>query len=151
MADEATVTMSFTGLPTEISKTLTGLSASLTPANDDQKWYFKTTTVGTAQNVVLIAGGLFKRVAIAQASAHDTADAADEVKFLLVRNLDSSENIFLSLDNNETNAVADIDAVKVPANMTWFGFFDKLKVGDLHARASGSCECEVYAIIDVSP
>jgi predicted secreted protein len=54
MADDATISLNATVLPDEISKTIAG-SVTITPADANDKWYYKLTSVSNA-STDLIAG-----------------------------------------------------------------------------------------------
>ena len=47
MADDATISLNATVLPDEISKTIAG-SVTITPADANDKWYYKLTSVSNA-------------------------------------------------------------------------------------------------------
>ena len=147
MADAATIVMSATILPDEIAKTLTSLSAGFTPADANDKWYFKVTTTSTAQGVDLISGAFLSEEAVG--AAHDTVATGDKVKFLFIKNTDGSNDVYLTLDGNTSNATSDGDAIKIPAGKSWFGNLPNTTVANLHViSSSGTPVCVVAAIID---
>jgi hypothetical protein len=147
MADDATITLSAIILPDEIAKTLTSLSAGFTPKNADDKWYFKITATSTSQNQDLISGAFISEEAVG--TAHDTVHVDDKVEFLFVKNTDGSNDVYLTLDGNASNATSDVDAIKIPAGKVWFGNLPNTTVGNLHVIAnSGTPACIVAAIID---
>jgi len=147
MADAASITMSATILPDEIAKTITGLTAGYTPADANDKWYFKISTISTSANEALIAGSYISEETGPR--AHDTIATSDKVKFLFIKNTDGSNSAYLTFDNNTSAATSVGDALVIPAGSSWFGLFENLTVDDLHARsASGSPILQVAAILD---
>ena len=147
MADASSVTMRVTILPDEISKTITSLTNGYTPADANDKWYYKITTTSTAQDKDLISGAFISEEAVG--TAHDTISTSDKVKFLWIKNTDGSNNVFLTLDGNASNSTSDADAIKITAGNSWFGVFDNLTVANLHVISnSGSPILQVAAIID---
>ena len=147
MADAASVTMSVTILPDEISKTIASLTSGYTPGDSTEKWYYKITAISNASDKDLITGTFISEEAVTV--AHDTVSTSDKVKFLWVKNTDSTNNAFLSFDNNASNAVGDVDALKIAAGASWFGVFDSLLVGSLHVISNSSNPIlQVAAVID---
>ena len=147
MADAARVTLSVTILPDEISKTIADLTSGYTPADANDKWYYKISTVSTSANEALIAGSYISEET--GPTVHDTVATGDKIKFLFVKNTDGSNAAFLTFDNNTSAATTVGDALKIPAGYSWYGLFDNLTVDDLHARsASGSPILQVAAILD---
>ena len=151
MADAASVTMSVTILPDEISKTITGLSSSYTPADGTEKWYYKITTISDAAGIDLIEGAFISEEAIVD--PHDTVNTADKVKFLWIKNTSATDAAYLTFDANASNVITTQDSLKIPLGTTWFGVFDNLLVSDLHARAASSKTpvLQVAAIITDMP
>ena len=89
-----------------------------------------------------------------EATAHELVVAADEVSFLFVQNLDSSNAIYLHFNSVAVTAFAITlpDVLIIPAGTSWFGTFQKLTVAGLNVRtASTTVVCNVAAIIDTTP
>ena len=153
MADAASITMSATILTDEIAKTIAGLTAGHTPADSDENWYYKTTSITTAVSKNLIVGSLLDEPAVGV--AHDVVEpATDLIKFVFVQNTSGSIPIYLYF-----NSVAVVDfvttavnALVIPVSSTWFGNFTTLTVDGLNARtATGTAVCKVAAIIETNP
>ena len=83
MADAATISMSATLLPDEIQKTLTGLTATVTPTDGNDKWFYGLINV-TNTSADLIAGNfLSTAVGIDTGSSSPAITTSDLVKFYL--------------------------------------------------------------------
>jgi len=152
MADAASVALSVTILPDEISKSITGLSGGHTPADADEKWYYKVTTCSGTASQNLIVGSLLDEPAAV--TAHDIAALTDEIKFLFIKNTDASNAVYLHFNSVAvaTAAITLPNVLKIPAGSSWFGNFDKLTVDGLNARTAGSSVvCQVAAIIETAP
>ena len=85
MADDAIVSTTVTVLPDEIAKNFTG-SMSVAPADANDKWYYKLTTISTTSGD-LIAGNFTDYTAVAAASAPSAVATGDKVKFLFIQKL----------------------------------------------------------------
>ena len=85
MADDASITISATILPDEISKTISG-SMTVTPDDANDKWYYKLTAC-TTTSTDLIAGYFTDYTAVDDDTAPTAVDAADKVKFLFIKRL----------------------------------------------------------------
>ena len=96
MADDAVVTVSATVLPDEIQKTFSS-SMTVTPADGNDKWYYKLTSVSNA-STDLMAGYYIDYTAVDDDTAPTAIDAADKVKFLFVKNTDAAESVYIVLD-----------------------------------------------------
>ena len=70
MADDASVTISATILPDEISKTISG-SMTVTPDDTNDKWYYKLTAC-TTTSTDLIAGSFLDYTAVDDDPSGDT-------------------------------------------------------------------------------
>ena len=86
MADAASVTLSATVLPDEIAKTISG-SMTVTPADANDKWYYKLTAVSTA-STDLMAGYFTDYTGVDDDTAPTAVHTADKVKFLFIKNTD---------------------------------------------------------------
>ena len=166
MADAATITLSATILPDEIQKTLTGLSATFTPANANDKWIYGHINV-TNSSADLIAGK-FLQLATGTDTGSSPADitTSDLVKFLFIKNTAttdgstaSTESIVICFDGGAA-AYNLVDGIEIGAGEAWYGKLPNTTVGNLHAisvdtnmAGSGSAgeadvQCIVAAIID---
>ena len=151
MADAASVTISATVLPDEIAKTISG-SMTVTPADTSEKWYYKFTSC-TATSTNLIAGYFLDYTAVDDDTAPTAVDAADQVKFLFVKNTSAADSVMISVDGG-TAAFNLADGVFIGAGESWFGRLPNTTVDNLHAISSdladagdASCDLIVAAII----
>ena len=144
MADDATITMSVTILPDEISKTISSLSASYTPADATEKWYYKYTTVSNT-STQLISGSMLSDKNIG--NAHDTiTPGSDIVKFLYIKN-NGSNIVYLRLDGTSVSSTSK-PAIIIPSGKAWFGLL-QCEVEELVAITNNSTSaCDVAAVID---
>ena len=133
MADDATISISATLLPDEISRVISG-SMTVSPDDANDKWYYKLTAV-TTTSADLIAGAFLDYTAVDQDTAPTAIDAADKVKFLFVQNQSSADGIYLCFD--DAAAVnSGVDNIFVGPNQTWFGRLPNTIVSSLHAISS---------------
>ena len=133
MADDATVSISATILPDEISRTISG-SMTVTPDDANDKWYYKLTAV-TTTSADLIAGRFIDYTAVDQDTDQTAVSTSDKVKFLFLQNTSSADGIYVCFDG-DTAANNLVDAVFVGANQTWFGRLPNTTVGNIHAISS---------------
>ena len=130
MANDATVNITATILPDEISKTLSG-SMTVTPDDANDKWYYKKTEV-TTTSADLIAGSFLDYTAVDQDTAPTAVATGDKVKFLFVKNTSTTYGIMLSIDAG-TAAFNLADGIFVGPSQSWFGRLPNVTVADLHA------------------
>jgi len=130
MANDATVNITATILPDEISKTLSG-SMTVTPDDANDKWYYKKTEV-TTTSADLIAGSFLDYTAVDQDTAPTAVATGDKVKFLFVKNTSTTDGIMLSIDAG-TAAFNLADGIFVGPSQSWFGRLPNVTVADLHA------------------
>ena len=130
MANDATVNITATILPDEISKTLSG-SMTVTPDDANDKWYYKKTEV-TTTSADLIAGNFIDYTAVDQDTAPTAVATGDKVKFLFVKNTSTTDGIMLSIDAG-TAAFNLADGIFVGPSQSWFGRLPNVTVADLHA------------------
>ena len=130
MANDATVNITATILPDEISKTLSG-SMTVTPDDANDKWYYKKTEV-TTTSADLIAGNFLDYTAVDQDTAPTAVATGDKVKFLFVKNTSTTDGIMLSIDAG-TAAFNLADGIFVGPSQSWFGRLPNVTVADLHA------------------
>ena len=164
MADTATITMNAVLLPDEITKTLSNLTYSYTPADANDKWFYRLINV-TNSSADLISGAfLSKSDGEATATAAvDIAAGSDLVKFLFIKNTGTTdgstttdESIYICFDGG-TAAHNLADAIEIGAGESWYGKLPSTIVGNLHAvsgdsgassSGEGNVQCVVAAIID---
>ena len=166
MADAGTISMSATLLPDEVQKTLTGLTATFTPADANDKWFYSLINV-TNSSTDLIAGNFLSTAAgIDTGSSSPAISTSDLVKFLFIKNTGttdgstlSTESIVICLDGG-TAAYNLADGIEIGAGEAWYGKLPNTTVGNLHAisvdsnmAAGGSAgeadvQCIIAAIID---
>ena len=152
MANAASVTISATILPDEIAKTIAG-TMTVTPADADDKWYYKKTTVlHTGGTVDLIEGEFLSPETIG--TGHDTVATGDLVKFLFVKNTDADEYLVLSITAG-TAAFDLANTIWVGPGESWFGRLPNTVVSSIHAISSdvadageGAVEVVVAALIE---
>jgi|TARA_R100000426_G_scaffold11276_1_gene11749 hypothetical protein len=130
MANDATVNITATILPDEISKTISG-SMTVTPDDANDKWYYKKTEV-TTTSADLIAGNFIDYTAVDQDTAPTAVATGDKVKFLFVKNTSTTDGIMLSIDAG-TAAFNLADGIFVGPSQSWFGRLPNVTVADLHA------------------
>ena len=133
MADDATVSISATLLPDEISRTISG-SMTVTPDDANDKWYYKLTAV-TTTSADLIAGRFIDYTAVDQDTDQTAVSTSDKVKFLFMQNQSSADGIYVCFDG-DTAANNLVDAVFIGPNQTWFGRLPNTTVGNIHAISS---------------
>ena len=155
MANAATVTMSLTVLPDGISKTFSDLTASYTPADISEGWYYKLTDITTTSqnliagdddvgagqgNAVYLQMGSTKAMGgIATHTAFPAIDgSADQVKFVIIRHMATTDDGTTATDESIyvgigiTALHSDAKCIEIPAGHTWYGRFNTLLVNDLH-------------------
>ena len=130
MANDATVNITATILPDEISKTISG-SMTVTPDDANDKWYYKKTEV-TTTSADLIAGNFIDYTAEATETAPTAVATGDKGKFLFVKNTSTTDGIMLSIDAG-TAAFNLADGIFVGPSQSWFGRLPNVTVADLHA------------------
>ena len=152
MADDATISISATLLPDEISRVISG-SMTVSPDDANDKWYYKLTAV-TTTSADLIAGAFLDYTAVDQDTAPTAVDAADKVKFLFVQVQSSADGIYLCFDNAAA-VNSGVDNIFVGPNQTWFGRLPNTTVANIHAISSdigdvgdASANVIVAALID---
>ena len=133
MADDATISISATLLPDEISKVISG-SMTVTPVDANDKWYYKLTAV-TTTSADLIAGSFLDYTAVDQDTAPTAITTSDKVKFLFMQNTSSADGIYVCFDGG-TAANDLVDGVFIGPNQTWFGRLPNTTVANIHAISS---------------
>ena len=133
MADDATINLTATILPDEISKTISG-SMTVTPDDANDKWYYKLTEV-TTTSADLIAGYFLDYTAVDQDTAPTAVATGDKVKFLFVKNTSTADGIMLSIDaGTAANDLAD--GIFIGPEQSWFARLPNVTVADVHAISS---------------
>ena len=146
MADDAVVTVSATVLPDEIQKTFSS-SMTVTPADGNDKWYYKLTSVSNA-STDLMAGYYIDYTAVDDDTAPTAIDAADKVKFLFVKNTDAAESVYIVLDAG-TAAASTADGITLGPSESFALRLPNATVADIHAISSaGTVTCIVCALLD---
>ena len=106
MADDATISLTATILPDEISKTISG-SMTVTPDDANDKWYYKLTAI-TTTSADLIAGRFIDYTAVDQDTDMTAVSTSDKVKFLFIKNTSTADGIVICLDGGTAaNDLAD--------------------------------------------
>lgn len=169
MADDATMSLSATILPDEISKTLSSLSMTYTPADATEGWYYKLTDVTTSSADLIAANTYLQFGGTAQGedtgSAMHAVATGDKVKFLFIKHTgvtddgstaNTADSVYLCLDAG-TAAHSLADAIEIGPSESWFVKLNNVTVADIHcisgAKAgagtgSAKIQCIVAAIID---
>ena len=133
MADDATVSISATILPDEISRVISG-SMTVSPDDANDKWYYKLTAV-TTTSADLIAGSFLDYTAVDQDTAPTAITTSDKVKFLFMQNTSSADGVYVCFDGG-TAANDLVDGVFIGPNQTWFGRLPNTTVANIHAISS---------------
>ena len=133
MADDATINLTATILPDEISKTISG-SMTVTPDDTNDKWYYKFTNVSNASSD-LIAGYYLDYTGVDDDTAPTAVHTADKVKFLFIQNTRSADGVYVCFDGG-TAANDLVDGVFIGPSQTWFGRLPNTTVANIHAISS---------------
>jgi hypothetical protein len=146
MADNASVVIQATVLPDDVAKTLLG-NLVVEPADADDKWYYKLTTVPNTSQA-LMAGNFTDYTAVDSATSPVAiVPATDTVKFLFVKNEDTTNDIYISL-NGATVTTATADAIKVSAGNSVALEVPNTTVANITAITSaGDVTCQVAAMV----
>ena len=147
MADDATTTIQATLLPDEIAKTISA-TMTVTPADANDKWYYKLTSVSNASSD-LIAGYFTDYTAVDDDTAPTAVASGDKVKYLFIKNVDgNSRSIYVCFDAG-TASSSLADAVTIGPNEAFAARLPNATVADIHAISSAStAEVIVAALLD---
>ena len=146
MADDASVTVPATVLPDEIAKTISG-SMTISPADANDKWYYKLTSVSNS-STDLMAGNFIDYTAVDDDTAPTAIATGDKVNFLFIKNTDSSNDVYIVLDDG-TASTSATDAIKIKAGHSFYANLPNTTVGQIHAISSSSTvTCVVAALLD---
>ena len=152
MADDASVSITVSVLPDEISKSISG-SMTVTPDDANDKWYYKLTAV-TTTSADLIAGRFIDYTAVDQDTDMTAVSTSDKVKFLFIKNTSSADGIVISIDGG--TAANDLaDGIFIGPSESWFARLPQVTVGNIHSISSdigdagdATANCIVAALID---
>jgi len=152
MADDASVSITVTVLPDEISKEISG-SMTVSPDDANDKWYYKLTAV-TTTSADLIAGRFIDYTAVDQDTDMTAVSTSDKVKFLFIKNTSSADGIVISIDGG--TAANDLaDGIFIGPSESWFARLPQVTVANIHAISSdigdagdATANCIVAALID---
>ena len=133
MADDATISLTATILPDEISKSISG-SMTVTPDDLNDKWYYKLTAC-TTTSTDLIAGSFLDYTAVDDDTAPTAITTSDKVKFLFIKNTSTADRVYVCFDGG-TAANDLVDAVFIGPSQSWFGRLPNTTVGNIHAISS---------------
>ena len=175
MANAATITISATVLPDDISKTFSDLTSTYTPADVSEGWYYKLTDITTTSqdliasdedttNAVMLQMGSTRAMGGLAVSTSETVidGSADQVKFIMIRHLGTTddgstatdESIYIGIGVAAAHGTAA--CIEIPSGHTWIGRFNTLTVSELHAISadangggggSGTIQAQVFAIL----
>ena len=146
MADDATVVSQVTVLPDEIAQTIS-TTTTVSPAHATEKWYYKLSAVDNTSSD-LITGSFIDYTAVDSSTAPTAVATADKVKFLYVKNTDSTNDVYIVLDAG-TASSSEVDALYVGAGQSLAIQCPNATVADIHAVSStGTVNCIVAALID---
>jgi len=146
MADDAIVSLSALVLPDEIAKTITG-STTITPASGD-RWYYKLSSVTNTSTVLIDADVHFIEYDARADGAGLTVSVSDKVKFLFIKNTDTSNDVYIVADGGTAASTAP-DAIKIAAGHSWFGSLPNTTCNNLNAITnSGTATCVVVALLE---
>ena len=163
MADAATMTLEAVILPDEIQKTLSDLTFAYTPADANDKWYYKLVNVTTSSGNLIAGNFLQNSAGINVGSSEATVSISDKVKFIFIKNTGTTDgsaatddSIYIVLDGGAA-AHTSTDAIEIGSGESWYGKLTNTTVGNLNAitgdanagsTGDGSAQCVVAAIID---
>ena len=145
MADAATVSGTFTVLPDEIAKTISG-AMTVTPADSTEKWCYKFTSVSDA-STDLIAGYFTDYTAVDDDTAPTAVHTADTVKFLFIQNTHATTSVYINIAAG--TAAAATGNIYVGPGESWYARLSLTTVAAVHAITStGTADCIVAALLD---
>ena len=146
MADDATVVSQVTVLPDEIAQTIS-TTTTISPADANDKWYYKQTSVSNS-STDLMAGTFIDYAAVDDDTAPTAIHTADKVKYLNVKNTDSSHAVYIVIDGGTASTSAG-DALYVGAGQALSIQIPNTTVAEVHAISSTSTvTCIVAALLD---
>ena len=146
MANDAIASIQATVLPDEIAKTLSA-TMTVSPSDANDKWYYKLTSVSNS-STDLMAGNFIDYTAVDDDTAPTAIATGDKVNFLFIKNTDSSNDVYIVLDD-ATASTSATDAIKIKAGHSFYANLPNTTVGQIHAISSSSTvTCVVAALLD---
>tara|TARA_R100000664_G_C2758846_1_gene148071 strand:+ start:1665 stop:2114 length:450 start_codon:yes stop_codon:yes gene_type:complete len=146
MANAASVTITATVLPDNIAKSISG-SQTVTPGDANDKWYYKFTNVSNS-STNLMAGYFTDYTGVDDDTAPTAVHTADKVKFLFVKNTDSSNDVYINVADGAASSSA-AGSIKIPAGQSVALQIPNSTVDNIHAITStGTVDCIVAALLD---
>tara|TARA_B100000787_G_C15953017_1_gene189930 strand:+ start:53 stop:502 length:450 start_codon:yes stop_codon:yes gene_type:complete len=145
MANAATVSGTFTVLPDEIAKTISG-AMTVTPADANHKWYYKLTNVSAA-STDLMAGSFIDYTGVDDDTAPIAIAGADTVAFLFIQNTHATTAVYINIAAGTAAAAAG--NIYIEAGESWYARLTLTTVAAVHAITStGTADCIVAALLD---
>ena len=168
--NKASIKLTATLLPDDISKTLSNLTVNYQPADTTEGWYYQLSNI-TTSSTSLIADNNFIQKGVGVTSiaagtgAASVSGGADKCKFLFIRHLglqsdgttgNAADSIYVTLDGTDA-AYTETDSIEIGPNECWFAKLNcqanNIKViSDQKDRGSGTpqgtIQAQVFAIID---
>jgi len=149
MANDASVTVQATVLPDEIAKVISG-SLTVSPADADDKWYYKKTVIANSSGDLIDDGTNFIEYTARADGAITSVHVDDKVKFLLVKNMEASggADVYIVADNTAATT-SNATAIKVAGGQIVCVSLPNTVVANIHAISStGTPTCIVAALIE---
>lgn len=148
MANDAIASIQATVLPDEIAKTLSA-TMTVSPADANDKWYFKKTSVANSSGDLIDAGDTYIDYTAKALDASTTVATGDKVNFLFIKNIDTnSRSIYIVLDAGTASSSAT-DGITIGPNEFFCARLPNTTVADIHAISSAStAEVLVCALLD---
>ena len=147
MANDAIASIQATVLPDEIAKTLSA-TMTVSPADANDKWYFKKTSVANSSGDLIDAGDTYIDYTAKAVDASTTVATGDKVKFIFIKNVDSAASIYIVLDAGTASSSAT-DGITIGPNEFFCARLPNTTVADIHAISSAStAEVIVCALLD---
>ena len=148
MANDAIASIQATILPDEIAKTISA-TMTVSPADANDKWYFKKTSVANSSGDLIDAGATYIDYTAKALDASTTVATGDKVNFLFIKNIDTnSRSIYIVLDAGTASSSAG-DGITIGPNEFFCARLPNTTVADIHAISSAStAEVLVCALLD---
>ncbi len=147
MANDAIASIQATILPDEIAKTISA-TMTVTPDDANDKWYFKKTSVTNSSGDLIDAGDTYIDYTAKAVDASTTVATGDKVKFIFIKNIDSTASIYIVLDAGTASSSVG-DGITIGPNQFFCARLPNTTVADIHAIASDTtAEVLVCALLD---
>jgi len=165
MADDGKISMTATILPDEISKVLTGLTYSYTPATDDSEgWYYKIVDVTTSSGDLIGAETFMQKgtsaAGVDVGASMPTVALTDEVKFLFIKHQsvtddgstgNTADSIYICFDGGAA-AHDNTDCVEIGPGESWAVKLNGCTRRNIHAisgqkAAAGTGGNKIQAVV----